>query len=330
MQLVRWAMTFVAAAIVAAGAASAGEPELGGRPFSAPDTIMQMPQAWLEKRLTRPNKVDIALALDQQLYPAVLPLVRRYAAEHGISVALQEGTCGVAAGALAEKNADITGMCCPPGVVDRLPGVRFHTLGIAALALIANPANRVDDVSLKQARAMFSGTASSWSELPPSGVRGEGDDRVRAVTRLHCKARPGHWRLLLDNADLFTTESFEVPAIRDMIAEVARSRAAIGYETLWHIDANQAAGAVKALRLDGVDPRDGDALARGRYPLYRVFNITSWTEPDANPAAHALVAYLIAHADDIAPSFGIVPVRALRRNGWQFAGDEVIGEPDRR
>lgn len=311
------------------GTALAVEPELGGRPFSTPGDIVPMPESWHAKALSRPQGVDMALAIDQQLYPAILPLVQDFARRHGIKVALQEGTCGLAAGALAEKTADVTGMCCPPGPLDRMPGVRYHTVGIAALALIVHPSNPVTDVSLAEARRMFGGKTLNWSELPMNGFKAGPATDIRAVTRLHCKPRPGHWRLLLDNENMFAPAMHEVPAIRDMIAEVGASPTALGYETLWHLTDNDAAAKVKPLRLGGIGPADRAALAEGRYPLYRVMNLTSWEGKEANPLAAKLVAWVIEKAPGIAPIYGVVPASELRRNGWKFAGDEIVGEPRR-
>lgn len=301
--------------------------ELGGRPFSSPDEVTTMPDSWSAKRLSRPAGADLALAIDQQLYPALLPLIHEFARTNRIKVALQEGTCGVAAGALADKSADITGMCCPPGPLDRMPGVRYHTIGIAAIALLVHPSNAVAEVGLDQARAMFGGHTRSWADLPASGFKAGPASDIRAITRLHCKPRPGHWRLLLDNENLFAPDMHEVPAIRDMVAEVAGSPTAIGYETLWHVADNAVASKVRPLRLNGADPADRTALAAGRYPLYRVMNITTWQGPDGNPLADRLAAWLVARAEAIDPSYGIVPAAELRRHRWRFADNELVGEP---
>lgn len=287
-----------------------------------------MPATWMERGIKRPPDVDLALAIDQQIYPAILPLVQRFAKDNRLKIAMVEGTCGVASGALAEKSADVTGMCCPPGPLDRLPGVRYHTLGISSIALIVNPSNPLADVTLTQARSLFGGDIRNWGDLPVGGYSSGQGDGVQAITRLHCKPRPGHWRLLLDNEDLFSPEARDVPAIRDMIAAVARTRSAVGYETLWHVADNARAGKVKALRLNGVDPADVGAVARGKYPLYRVMNLTTWeTGLPANPVADRLIEWLVANAPMIDPVFGIVPASALRANGWKFAGNELVGEP---
>lgn len=301
--------------------------DLGGRAFSDPDEITPMPDNWHTRRLERPPGTDLALAIDQQLFPAIRPLVVDFAHRHGLKVALQEGTCGIASSALASRTADITGMCCPPGPLDRMPGVSYHTIGIAALALIVHPSNPLDGVSLTQARRLFGGNATTWSDLPASGT-GRMGERVHATTRLHCVTRPGHWRLLLGREADFAARAIDVPAIADMIMQVASDPSAIGYETLWHVQDNARRGKVKPLRLDGRHPTDNGALAAGRYPLFRTFSVTSWTQaPAAQPAAQALVRHLVEHAGDLDPQFGIVPAAQMRAAGWRFKGDEVVGRP---
>ncbi len=302
---------------------------LGGRAFSDPAEVLPMPDSWIGRAIQRPEGADLALAIDQQLFPALEPFVRDWAGRNNVKVALLEGTCGIASDGLSGKTADITGMCCPPGPLDRLPGVRYHTIGIGAVALLVNPANPLSQVDLATARQLFGGDIASWSDLPVSGVGSLGK-RVSAVARLHCVARPGHWRLLLDNPDLFSQTVVEVPAIADMLRRIATEPGAIGYETLWHVRDKLGDGKVKALRLNGFAPDDDEALARGAYPVYRVFNITSWTTaPAADARATALVQHLVEIAPLIPKVYGFVPASRLRAGGWRFVGDEVVGEPGR-
>jgi hypothetical protein len=111
---------------------------------------------------------------------------------------------------------------------------------------------------------MFSGFQRHWTpqQSPASGG-------VQPIARLHCKKRPGHWRLLLDNEDLFGAHIHEVSSIPDMVARVSATRESIGYETLWMLEKHRA-HPVKILTVDGIAPSDQAALARGDYPLYRV------------------------------------------------------------
>lgn len=313
-----------------AGSAALAGGELGGRPFDPPGAVTSMPDEWVSRPVTHatPEPVDLALALDQQLHPALTPLIEAFARERSVRIATQSGTCGISSGALAEKTADMGGFCCPPNDTDRLPGLRYHTLGIGALAIIAHPDNPLDSITVEEARGLFGGKYARWSDLPVSAIKEGPEIATRAVARLHCKLRPGHWRLILDTEDDFGTTTQEVGAITDMIMQVAKTPSAIGYETLWHVHRHADQGAVKVLKIGGVDPRDGDALAQGRYPFYRVFNITTWADaPAANALADALLAYLQRHMTDVAPEFAIVDVDRLHKAGWMFEGDELVGEP---
>ncbi len=52
-----------------------------------------------------------------------------------------------------------------PGATDRLPGVRFHTLGIAAIAFLVHPQNPIDNISTEQVRRIFKGEIYDRFEL---------------------------------------------------------------------------------------------------------------------------------------------------------------------
>lgn len=313
--------------------ASGNETLLGGRAFSPPDQIIPMGEDWERQGITHktPEPVDLAVALDQQLYPALGPMIETFAKERGVRIAVQNGTCGISAGLLSEKAVEMGGFCCPPGVTDRLPGLKFHTIGIGALALIVHPDNPISDIPLDKARALFGPDVRDWSELPMSGYRSSLYAPVKAIARLHCKARPGHWRLILDKEQDFGWEITEVSAIRDMIQQVSSQPGAIGYETLWHIHRikRDEGNTVKTVKVDGTAPENDEAVIRGQYPLYRVFNITTWGEGPAHKAlADELADYLIAQADQIERKYAILPVSKLRKNGWRFDGNELISEPN--
>ncbi|MCG6860378.1 MAG: hypothetical protein LJE70_03720 [Chromatiaceae bacterium] len=305
--------------------------KLGGEAFTDPAFVWQsVPSDWIEKPVApeaEAQHADLAISLDQQLYPYLLPLIDKYAKQHGLTIAATKGTCGISAGLLFRKAIDIGGFCCAPGETDRLPGLRFHTLAIAAIALVVHPDNPVEDVTLSQARGLFRGTIAAWSSVvdPPDPVVPQA---VHPIGRLHCKLRPGHWRLLLDNEDSFGANLLEVGAIEDMVRSVAADPKAIGYETLWMVHNHHDAGAVKPLRLNGVSPDDAEALAQGRYPLYRVYNVTTWEGAAAKPLAKDLVRFLLDRVEGTDSRFFMVPVTRLRANGWRFEGDELVGEPE--
>ncbi len=305
-----------------------------GQSFTDPAEIMEMPEEW-RKRPVRyeqsAGNADLAITLDQHLYPAFLPLIQEYAKVNGMKIIVNEGTCGISAGMLSRKTVDIGGYCCSPGITDRLPGLRFHTIGISALALFVHPDNPVENITMEQARQIFAGEIYRWSELKSrDGTKGP-NLPIQPIGRLHCKLRPGHWRLLLDNKDLFSAALQEVGAIPDMISKVASNKRAIGYEVLWNSSRYKDRGRVKPLKINGYSPDNKEAIASGRFPIYRVYSLTTWEgEGIEKPAAKKMIDYILKQRELLAEEHNIVPALQLRQAGWKFKDNELVGEPEKR
>lgn len=322
-------LVFVAS-IAAASSGAIAESNLKGDAFTDPTDVLQMPSGWEEQPIRHEQaagQVDLAVTLDQHLYQLLPGMISEYAGAHDLRIAVSEGTCGITAGKLVRKTVDIGGYCCPPGQTDRLPGLRFHTLGVLPIELLVHPDNPIDNISLQQAREIFQGRIYRWSELKNSRGQPGPDLVIQAIGRLHCKIRPGHWRLLLDNEDLFGPRLQEVGTIPDMISLVANAPDAIGYEVGMMVERYRSEGRVKPLLIDGVAPTTVN-LAAGRYPLYRTLTLTTWEGTGVgNPEAGKLVDYLLQRAEGLAERSGLVPASALRRAGWRFLGNELVGEP---
>ncbi len=306
--------------------------DIRGEVFSDPSRIAPMPEAWVKspvKYAADWGNPDVTAVLDQDIYHTLLPLAQKFGKEYNRKVYFKEGTCGIAAGLLAAKAVDIGGFCCPPGAEDRLPGLRFHTLGLVAIAFFVNPGNPVDSVTSKQLRDIYRGKIRRWSELKTRTGKPGPDINIKAVSRLHCKLRPGHWRQLLDKDKEFGPGIYEVGSIPDMISQVAESKDAIGWEVLSMVDKYGELGKVKPLKIDGYSPNDPAALAALKYPFYRTYTLSTWEgKGTENKNAQMLVDYMIKEFEKLDPSkFGFVPVSRLKKAGWKFHGDEVVGEP---
>ncbi len=306
---------------------------LRGPAFSDPTKHMQMPASWEEQPVkyeSSAGDVSLAINLDQQMYRVLTPTIKEYAKKHGLNIAITDSTCGNSAGMLRRKMIDIGGFCCAPGMIDRFPGLRFHTTGIAPVALFVHPDNPIDNITLDQARRIFMGKINYWSELKTSDGRPGPEVMIKTVGRLHCKTRPGHWRLLLDNEDLFSSRMFEVGNISDMILQVASNTDAIGHETAWlATEYYKDRGRVKTLKIDGYAPEDLDALLSGKYPVYKTFSVTTWEGKETkNSVAGELVKFIKNQIETLDAGYGIVPISRLKKSGWKFKGSELIGEPE--
>lgn len=295
--------------------------------FSDPAVLVEVPEDWQAKpikHLAKYQDADLVVALGQQSYPLFHELIPEYGKARNLKIVVEPGTCGITSGRLLKKNVDIGTFCCPPGKNDRLPGLKFYSLGIAPIALIVNPRNRLQNVSTEQAKAMFEGQISHWSELDPNN-----NQFIKPVGRLHCKTRPGHWRAILNSEDDFSPRLFEVGVIPDMMSQVSRNASSIGWETPLMVDLHHKRGKVKMLNIDNHSPTDLEYVASGKYPFYRSYTLTAWTSKSKiNDEAIKLIKYLREYIEQNYEEINFIPVSHLRKAGWKFRGDELVGEPD--
>jgi hypothetical protein len=321
--------------VEAADGSPAAVNELRGSPFSNPDKTFPMSDEWKKlpiKYEPWAEGADLAVVLDQQMYPALVSLVQEFAKKNRIYIATKEGTCGISGGMLRKKSVDVAGFCCAPGDLDRLPGLRYHNLGLAALAVMTFKENTLDNISMSDLQQVYRGRVSKWSELKDSQGRPGPDVPITAVARLHCKnLRPGDWCLILKNDKLFSPRLVEVGVVADLVRRVADTRGAVGFETLWGGEFFKADKPFKILKVDGLDPRDPKSLISGGYRLYRVFDVTTWEDPAiAKPLAKQLVEFLMKNFDRTDASYYFISADKLKpvASGWKFKGDELVGEPD--
>ena len=297
--------------------------------FSNPQHLAPVGKDWEAKPLKYDKQfkqADLVVALGQQSHPLFKKLIADYANQRKLKISVLHGTCGITSGRLLRKKVDMGAFCCPPGINDRFPGMKFHSLGITPIALIVHPSNPVKNLSHDLARDIFSGKITRWSDV--KGAAPELTGLIRPVGRLHCKIRPGHWRSLLSNENKFSPSLFEVGVIADMISQVARNPNSIGWEVPLMVDVYRKKGEVRMLNIDGHSATDLDYLLSGKNPLYRSYSLTTWEGKNQNKLAADLVKYLQAHIEKIHDDVNFIPPSRLRKAGWKFLGDELIGEPD--
>ncbi len=300
---------------------------LKGKSFTDPSHQVQMPEEWVKQSLQKKHE-GLAINLDQQIFRMLVVHLKEYAKEHNLKLTITDSTCGNSSGMLRHKMIDIGGYCCPPGKMDRLPGLRFHTSGITPVAFIVHPDNPIDNISTEQARKIFMGEIRKWSELKTSDGRPGPDVEIKPIGRLHCKTRPGHWRLLLDNENLFSLVMSEVGTIPDMISRVAAEPHAIGHAALWlATEYYKNEGKVNLLKIDGHAPGDLDFLLNGKYPAYKTFNITTWEGKGVeNPDAEKLADFILKQVEQLDERYKIIPSSRLRKAGWKFKDNELVGD----
>jgi len=307
---------------------------LNNNEFSDPNHLANVDHDFASRKIQYDKKVgnvDVVISLGQQTYPALHKVVEGIAREQGIKINIQQGSCGATAKKLLKKSVDIGTYCCPPGKGDRLPGLEFHTVAITPIALTTNSANTLNDVSISDARNIFNGEYALWSEVPGQQSTAEQftGKKIQPVIRLHCKKRPGHWHLLLDNQDDFSPRAQSVGTISDMISQVNENKYSIGYETPFMLKEHNDKGNLKILSIDGNHPQELDKLLKAEYPLYRTYNLTTWTgDHNKNKKAEKLLSAITEHIEANSTLYDFIPASQLRLAGWKFIDDELVSEPD--
>jgi hypothetical protein len=87
-------------------------------------------------------------------------------------------------------------------------------------------------------------------------------------------------------------------------------------------------GTVKPLKIDGFLPSDSSALAALRYPLPHLQPHHLGGEKCGKQARRSTRRIYEKEFEKLnADKYGFVSQSRLRKAGWKFKGDELIGEP---
>jgi phosphate transport system substrate-binding protein len=176
-----------------------------------------------------------------------------------------------------------------------------------AIAVIVNPENPVNQLTLEQISAIYSGEFTNWSQLG-------GDDRP--IVRLSRETNSGTHVYFLEevlrlgdkeNPTLFATNTLLLPSSEGIIQEVGQNPNAIGYDGLGYITED-----VKVLGIAG--STDGDyvlpsieTVNSGEYAIARNLYMYTNGEP-AGPLAEYLDWILSPAAQEIVRGLGFVPI----------------------
>ena len=126
------------------------------------------------------------------------------------------------------------------------------------VAIVINPANGVENLTVEQIAQIFTGEITNWSEV------GGTDGEIAVFGREAGSGTRGAFEELLDVADQCAYAQ-ELDSTGGVLAKVASTPGSIGYVSLDVVD-----DTVKALSLDGVEPTEENIVA-GSYKLSRPF-----------------------------------------------------------
>jgi phosphate transport system substrate-binding protein len=147
-----------------------------------------------------------------------------------------------------------------------------HKVAIDGIAVVVNPANGVEGLTLEQLGAIFRGEITNWSEV------GGADANIVVLSRDSSSGTYEYFKeagVAAENKDAeYAAAAKLLPSNQAIADEVKANKAGIGYVGLGYLT-----GDVKVVAIDGVKASIGTA-ADGSYPISRYLYMYSNGEPD--------------------------------------------------
>lgn len=180
---------------------------------------------------------------------------------------------------------------------EKSAGAVENIVAIDGIAVVTDPANKVEDLTKDQLVSIYTGETKNWSEV------GGDDQAIVVVGREAGSGTRGAFEELLgiEDACVYANELDSTGAV---MAKVASTPGAIGYVSLDVVD-----DSVKALKLDGVDATEENIKA-GNYALSRPFVMATKGEiSEQKTEVQALFDYLTSdEGKALIKSVGLITV----------------------
>ena len=197
--------------------------------------------------------------------------------------AVQEGRCDIGLSSRALKDEE------------KASGLVETVLAYDGIAMIINPENTVEDLTLEQIADIYTGKITNWSEV------GGQDAEIVLIGREAGSGTRSGFEEIVDVKDACKYRQ-ELSSTGDVITTVAQNPGAIGYASLASVK-----DSVKALKVGGVTPSE-ETVKDTTYAIQRPFVLATKQDAALSPAAQAFFDYITsADANEIIVAAGVVP-----------------------
>ena len=178
---------------------------------------------------------------------------------------------------------------------EKAKGLAETVMAYDGIAIIVNPANTVEDLTIEQIAALFTGEVTNWSE-----VGGEDGEVVLIGREAGSGTRDG-FESITKTADACQYRQ-ELTSTGDVITTVAGNPNAIGYASFASVK-----DTVKVVKVGGFAPSN-ETIKDGSYAVQRPFVLVTKEGAQLSDAAQAFYDYaLCKEAEEIIVGAGVVP-----------------------
>lgn len=197
--------------------------------------------------------------------------------------AAQEGRCDIGLSSRALKDEE------------KASGLKETILAYDGIAIIVNPANPVEDLTLEKIADIYTGKITNWSEL------GGSDSEIVLIGREAGSGTRSGFEEIVEVKDLCQYRQ-ELSSTGDVIATVAQNPGAIGYASLASVK-----DTVKAVKVGGVAPSE-ETVKDGSYAIQRPFVLVTKEGVTLSETAQAFFDYAVSKdANAVVIAAGVVP-----------------------
>ena len=197
--------------------------------------------------------------------------------------AVQEGRCDIGLSSRALKDEE------------KAAGLTETVLCYDGIAVIVNPENTVEDLTLEQIAAIYTGEIKNWSEV------GGSDAEIVLIGREAGSGTRSGFEEIVEVKDKCQYRQ-ELSSTGDVITTVAQNPGAIGYASLASVK-----DTVKALQVEGVTPSEA-TVKDGSYAIQRPFVLVTKEGVTLSEAAQAFFDYVTSsEANAVITAAGVVP-----------------------
>ena len=200
----------------------------------------------------------------------------------GIQSAI-DGTCDLGLSSRALKDEE------------KQNGAVENIVALDGVAVVINPANGVEDLTVEQIAQIFTGEITNWSEL------GGTDGEIAVFGREAGSGTRGAFEEIVGVEDTCKYTN-EYSSTGDVIGNVASNPNAIGYASLSAVD-----DTVKAVKVNGVEASEA-TVQDGSYAIQRPFVMVTKDGAAPSDATQAFLDYAMSgDVADIIRAAGAVP-----------------------
>jgi len=247
--------------------------------------------------------VNVALAWAEaymQLHPEVRISVTGGGSGTGIA-AMINGTVDIANASRAMSPEEIEA-----AKKNGFDPIEFTVAG-DAIAVVVNPSNPVNELTLQQISAIYTGVITNWSQVG-------GEDRP--IVLLSRESNSGTYVYFLENVIrlgekdsnlLFAPDTLLMPSSEGISAEIRQNPNAIGYDGLGYVTSDQK---TLAIARDATGPYvlpSVETVNGGSYPIARALYMYTAGTPTGQVKTY--LDWILGPGQDLISTLGFVPLK---------------------